>query len=1383
MRRRLAILAAQAVLLGAVVGDAWARSPGQPALDAGAALYQKGRYREALEQFEQAVHADPALVKAWENLGWAQHRLGNDTEAIRLWTTLLKLEPDNVSMLNALSEAQASRRAWAEAASVLRKSLELRHDQPDIRLRYGQALEGLDRPDDAEAQYRAILQGNPSHLKARIRLAELEERRGEPDRAVETLRQAAARDPSLAAPLGPRIARLESERGNREFQRGAWDEAVAAYESALRWKPGDPRQLTNLGWAERRAGRTDRAIEAWTRAAAANPPDPAALSRNLGDACLEAGRADDARSWFEKAATADPADAEAYLRLARLAFDAGDTALATRQLDAMLDRSQPDSIAFREAADLFASHGGYDEGARWLGSARTDPSKREAAGSALARLLSVRAKEAYGGDRLAEAAALYRSALEADPLHRPAFRDLGWTLWREGLWTECEEVWSRYAAVFPGEAQPHELLAKLRLARKEFGGAVEEAGRNLALSADPDAANLLLARTLLEDGRLSRARPLASDLASRLPGDLAVQRFYAEVLWRARDFAAAKDQWRKVLDMGYVSPRAIHYWLRSTYESGEYEAALEAARREAASESPQEPVLRLLAEDATVREDHAEAARWLGELARRFPGKTSYPLSLADELRNLGRLTGAVDVLEDALFRRPGDLELRLGLAEAHRDLRENREALTIYDDLRRQYPQNRYVFQGRLDTLIALRRFDDALDLIEHNRSTFLKDYEITLRKATILASLHDHEESDALLASVAVPPRDTAYVPILLYHGLGEHPRSLNLPAARFEEQIAALAKAGFTSVSLPDLEDMIAGRKSFPARPIVITFDDARLDSFKLGDPVLERHGMKATMFVPTSRIHDDNPFHADWHRISTLAATGRWDIESHGHLAHDPIVVDAAGDLGEFLVNRQWLEDEGRLETREEFEERLDSDYTASRRKIEENLPGRRVAGYAFPFSEIGQGYGGNEPDAPAINERLFQRHYRFGLVQDSSGYNVLRGGTDSPQMLRRFSVPRGWDGARLVEHLALGYPPFQARFEAAKNDLWSGRIDTAGKELDELERREPWVGAETVPYLAEALREQGRVLEAGSKLRALPPRADEPPDSFRRRLGEGLDWDLGARLGTGFLAASDSDRRDTRRSTLLGHMLLPLGVGIRAEAGIVTYRDRAFPALHGRELTLGGEWQAPARWNLDAWVRGSAFGDAPSSVNAQITAQRGVDRHRVRAGCSIEDVETVGARREGMQGRGCDGVYLFQGSPWKARVALAEVRYDDGNRRMDARAGWSRGMGPSERIEIGATMELGDSRFLSPFYYMPERLVSGLAVVRYRSELMSRYSLDAEAGAGFADDAPHGGRWVSRARLGASRAWTPRFRTVIDAQYSVNPGYHRRSLNLTLEFHL
>ena len=78
---------------------------------------------------------------------------------------------------------------------------------------------------------------------------------------------------------------------------------------------------------------------------------------------------------------------------------------------------------------------------------------------------------------------------------------------------------------------------------------------------------------------------------------------------------------------------------------------------------------------------------------------------------------------------------------------------------------------------------------------------------------------------------------LPIILYHGLtpfADDPLLAHLlthyTTQTFEEHIRALRDAGYTPVTTRDVLDWSGGKKA-PAHPVLIAFDDGRLDSFTL------------------------------------------------------------------------------------------------------------------------------------------------------------------------------------------------------------------------------------------------------------------------------------------------------------------------------------------------------------------------------------------------------------------------------------------------------------------------------------------------------------------------------------------------------------------------
>lgn len=95
-----------------------------------------------------------------------------------------------------------------------------------------------------------------------------------------------------------------------------------------------------------------------------------------------------------------------------------------------------------------------------------------------------------------------------------------------------------------------------------------------------------------------------------------------------------------------------------------------------------------------------------------------------------------------------------------------------------------------------------------------------------------------------------------------------------ARFEEQMAFLAES---RLALP-MDRLLAGlRRGRAPRGgrVVVTFDDASLDTYTTAFPVLRRLGLPATVFVPTGLVGRPGPFW--WDRMSRLgraaAAAGR------------------------------------------------------------------------------------------------------------------------------------------------------------------------------------------------------------------------------------------------------------------------------------------------------------------------------------------------------------------------------------------------------------------------------------------------------------------------------------------------------------------------------
>ena len=100
-----------------------------------------------------------------------------------------------------------------------------------------------------------------------------------------------------------------------------------------------------------------------------------------------------------------------------------------------------------------------------------------------------------------------------------------------------------------------------------------------------------------------------------------------------------------------------------------------------------------------------------------------------------------------------------------------------------------------------------------------------------------------------------------------------------------MSMLARDGFHAISIAQYARFAGGDiAELPNRPILITFDDGLLDSYQGADAVLERYGLRATMFVITANADAAEPGYLSWPQLRAMAASGRWDLQEHAHAGH-------------------------------------------------------------------------------------------------------------------------------------------------------------------------------------------------------------------------------------------------------------------------------------------------------------------------------------------------------------------------------------------------------------------------------------------------------------------------------------------------------------------
>ena len=137
------------------------------------------------------------------------------------------------------------------------------------------------------------------------------------------------------------------------------------------------------------------------------------------------------------------------------------------------------------------------------------------------------------------------------------------------------------------------------------------------------------------------------------------------------------------------------------------------------------------------------------------------------------------------------------------------------------------------------------------------------------------------------------SAEVPVLMYHSIATSAarrfRRFAVAPCEFAAQMEYLDAAGYCPVTAADLAGARSGR-TLPARPVVLTFDDAYADFYTAALPVLREHSFRATLYVPTAYVgattlfnvslDEENRRVLSWPALRDIAVEGV-EVAAHSH----------------------------------------------------------------------------------------------------------------------------------------------------------------------------------------------------------------------------------------------------------------------------------------------------------------------------------------------------------------------------------------------------------------------------------------------------------------------------------------------------------------------
>ncbi len=533
-----------------------------------------GNYDKALALTEDILTRNPNSAEAWhlkgELLAFAKK---DEPGAAQAYRRALALErafvPGHVALINshirtgdldaARKQADAFRELLPRHPQLVFADAELAYAAKD----YKKAREGLQlllrsTPNNtlllvmsgaveansgsllqAQAHFAKVLQLDPNLRIARVNLARVNLRLGQPARALETVQPLVVPekdDPEALSLAGDAALQLSDARAAESF-----------YSRAAKSKPGDDRIDTALALTQLTRGDDSRAfdrLQALQSQSKDTYVDLALVSermkRNQFDAALVAvdamvqkqpneatthelrgrvllGKRDlpGARAAFEKAVTLDPQLFTATSNLATIDLMEKKPERAQQRMRDVIKADPRNHFAYMALAELRQREGAKLDEVRQLlvdavKAAPADPAPR-------LQLIDTMMRRR----QLKDALTFAQEAAAALPNDSDVLDALGRAQAQSGDTQQAISTFRRVTGIDGGSARPHVRLADVLRTSGNNGAAVASLRRALELEPDLEIARARLIEVLVNDGRMKEALDISRDMQKRAPASSA----------------------------------------------------------------------------------------------------------------------------------------------------------------------------------------------------------------------------------------------------------------------------------------------------------------------------------------------------------------------------------------------------------------------------------------------------------------------------------------------------------------------------------------------------------------------------------------------------------------------------------------------------------------------------------------------------------------------------------------------------------------------------------------------------------------------------------------------------------------------------------------------
>jgi tetratricopeptide (TPR) repeat protein len=711
-------------------------------------------------------------------------------------------------------------------------------------------------------------------------------------------------------------------------------------------------------------------------------------------------------------------------------------------------------------------------------------------------------------EKYPESIPFLEEALRLDPSLKPGWEALGWAYRRTGEEEKAHRLWEYFLQLMPDDWMPYNLLAQEAILNQDWILADKHFKKALQIKPDLFDLRFWYAQNLLRLGKPPEAENVFRQLIKEEPGRLDIHVNLANLLIYKLEYDEAVEIYRHV---NLELPDNVPFMLSQAsleLKVGEMKAADQMCLDVLGIETNNVTALSLRADIAEI----ADMTEMSVERLQKLIDATDDPVARGQVRVRLALRCSALnerkaglfpdglilDELSLAIMDNPDDVMAQVFYAERCLQAKKYGECRKWAVNVLEKF--NRHSVRAKnalFELALAERKFDEA-DQILHDR---FSNYDATdpmrfYYESRLLAARGSYNEALKMVDRMEAAAKQGTVL-TLLYHDLTESDWMPVTSVRRLREHLYALKQEGFTFISPTDIPSKVGlqlgmsredpppeepsvpwtallvdnvrygltGEKKFKSGPVkkervrpmkvaAITFDGALRSSLLLGSSVAEEIGTPFGMFVSTKPSADYMPSIAGWDEICEAVANGTWIVGSQLHNSMFDKPVDAEGKvLRRSLPNRLWLPEKNRLESMNEWDKRMRSEFRDSRKALREHLgdTDSPVAMMAYPYGDLGQERTCNlsllrNPIQSIVSEA--SRSYQLGFVQSASGYTTVG---DNLLLSRRFE-PNWYDeGSDVVRKAYETHPLFMARRTRVEIAFLMNKPHLAAEMLDLLKR--------------------------------------------------------------------------------------------------------------------------------------------------------------------------------------------------------------------------------------------------------------------------------------------------------------------------------------------